>query len=75
MNLCQTFTHPFTAPFRPWTFTRPADLHERASRERETPFTQTFTTFTRPDLHARGGLYIETPGQNPPIRTLEMSPR
>lgn len=52
-----TFTHPFTVAFRREPFTLPATLHGYPTRERESTFTDTFTTFTRPDLHARHPLY------------------
>lgn len=47
------FTHPFTVPFRREPFTDPADLHGSLVR----PFTDPFTPFTRPDLHARSLFY------------------
>lgn len=52
-----TYTGTYTATFRPCTYTRPTDLHAAPVPERGRTYTDTYTTYTRPDLHARSLFY------------------
>lgn len=65
---CTTYTGTYTAPFSPYPYTRAADLHAGPRCEREHPYTDTYTTYTRPDLHAgpplfRGGPVVGMGGR------------
>lgn len=71
MNLHATFTHPFSRE----PFTTPRDLHARRAGERKPTFTDTFTPFTRPDLHARTPLYKGGRVGLDPIQTALEGPR
>lgn len=48
-----TYTHPYTVHFRRAPYTRPTDLHVSLVRT----CTHPYTTYTRPDLHARSLFY------------------
>ena len=68
-------THPLTRPFSAETLTDAPRPYGRPDRERETTLTHPLTDLTHREPYARGGLYIETPGQSPQILTLETRPR
>lgn len=61
-----TLTDTLTRPFRAQTLTRPRNPHGRAPAERVATLTDTLTTLTRLDPHARGGLYRRPPGESDP---------
>jgi len=52
-----TYTHTYTRRFSACTYTPARDLHAHRPGEREQTYTHTYTTYTRPDLHARTPLY------------------
>lgn len=69
-----TYTGTYTATFRPCTCTRPTDLHAAPVPERGRTYTDTYTTYTRPDLHAGPPLFRGGPVGQKHSRGREATP-
>ena len=75
MTLHATFTDTFTGTFARDPFTVRRNLHAAMPGERVSTFTDTFTPFTLPDLHARTPLYRGGRVGRQPIITTSGGPR